>query len=71
MCAHQPDDWADAVRIDETIRDFPAPGVAGLRAGGRLYVHASCRPLADVDLSGPHERQIDMFGNKCEGICGV
>ena len=61
----RPDEWADAVAIDEAIRHQP-----GLRA--MQYMHASCVPLADVDLSTPEERgQLNLFVNECEGMCGV
>jgi len=36
------------------------------------FLHNSCVPLDQVDLSTEEERgQLDMFGNECEGICGV
>jgi len=58
--------WADAIFIDESIR-------GGLRgAVGPLYLHRSLKPLAEVDLSTAAEHgQPDLFGNECEGICGV
>jgi len=36
----------------------------------RLFLHSSMTPLADVDLD-PDRDQVDMFGNECEGMCGV
>lgn len=58
--------WADAVTIDQIIRE----PVRGMR--GKQYAHNSCRPLTDVDLSTAEEKgQVNMFVNECEGMCGV
>lgn len=36
------------------------------------YLHRSCRPLAEVDLSTEEDRgQMNLFGQECEGLCGV
>jgi hypothetical protein len=63
-----PDEWADAVRLDEVIRDGGSH--RGLR--GQQFMHRSCKPLAEVDLSTWEERgQADLFNEECEGMCGV
>ena len=65
-----PADWADAVRVDEAIRG----GVPGPRrpGGEAWFVHRSRVPLSQADLSTPEERgQANLFGNECEGMCGV
>lgn len=60
----RPDEWADAVAIDEAIRHQPGRRV-------QQFMHSSCVPLADVDLSTPEERgQLNLFTNECEGLCG-
>jgi hypothetical protein len=62
----QPLDWAEAVEIDELIRD----GVRGTRE--KLYVHRSLKPLTDVDLASAEDMgQRTLFGEECEGMCGV
>ena len=63
MKQNDPDAWDDAVKMDELIRD-------GVRNTNRLFLHSSMTPLADVDLD-PDRDQVDMFGNECEGMCGV
>lgn len=36
------------------------------------FLHRSCVPLDEVDLSTAEERgQGSLFGNECEGVCGV
>jgi hypothetical protein len=58
--------WEDAVSVDRAIRD-------GLRGtDGPLYLHRSLKPLDEADLSTWQERgQRDLFGDECEGLCGV
>ena len=37
-----------------------------------LYLHRSLKPLAEADLSdGSDPRQLNLFNNECEGMCGV
>jgi hypothetical protein len=66
MKANDEESWRDAVRIDEAVRN----GVRGTRE--RLYVHRSLKPLISVDFRQAEDfGQIDLFGNECEGLCGV
>lgn len=60
-----PEEWADAVAVDRQIR------VTGtLRdAKNAQYVHPDRVPLDQADLR--HDGQPDLFGNECEGMCGV
>lgn len=37
---------------------------------GDVYLHPSMRPLETVDFM-PDTHQIDLWGNECEGMCGV
>jgi hypothetical protein len=66
MKVDEPEAFADAVAIDESIR-------AGyINNKFALYVHSSLVPLAEVDFRGAKEmEQTDMFNNECEGMCGV
>jgi hypothetical protein len=56
-----PHEWADVVAIDRAIRITP-------KMDRQQFMHRSCRPIEDVDLN---ENQTDLFGNECEGMCGV
>jgi hypothetical protein len=39
---------------------------------GEQFMHRSCKPLDEVDLSTAADHgQVDMFNNECEGMCGV
>lgn len=62
---NHPDEWADALAVDEIIRNQP-------KSKNQQFVHRSCVPLVDVDLRSDSEiGQGDLFGNECEGMCGV
>lgn len=62
----RPGEWRDVLEFDEAIRRLP-------RINGDVFLHRSCRPLADVDLSTAedHGQQSMMFGQECEGMCGI
>lgn len=58
--------WADAVLLDSVIRE-PKRGMRG-----QQFMHRSCKPLEEVDLSTAEDHgQVNMFNNECEGMCGV
>jgi hypothetical protein len=59
-----PEDWKQAVRIDEAIRGRDS----------KLFVHKSCVPLAEADLRETDDKTGQaQFGflQECEGMCGV
>ena len=67
MRDNDPDSWADAVAVDEAIRDSRSSGV-----NEQLFVHRSLKPLPEVDLTTVEdEGQINFFDEECEGMCGV
>jgi hypothetical protein len=60
-----PDEWADVVDFDKRIRV-----AGGMR--GETFLHSSLKPLDEVDLLTPKSAgQQDMFGEECEGMCGL
>jgi hypothetical protein len=63
---NDPEAWAQAVAVDREIR----VGLRGVR--GEVYLHRSAVPLEEADIRTPADRgQLDLFGNECEGLCGV
>jgi hypothetical protein len=67
-----PAEWDRLVKFDAKIRELQGAVVNGAKITGTLYVHRSCKPIEDVDLRTAEDAgQIDMFGNECEGLCGV
>ena len=58
--------FADAVAVDHAIRN----GIG--KTTETLYLHRSLQPLDQVDFRNAEDiGQLDMFGNECEGMCGV
>ena len=59
-------DWREARYVDALIRR----GLPNPKGGtGRLYVHRSRTPLGEVEFTD--DRQADLFGEECSGMCGV
>ena len=66
----QPQEWADAVAFDHAIRNgHPSDGHRA-PLFGRAYLHSSLVPLDAVDFGGSDDRS-DLFGEDCQGMCGV
>ena len=57
-----PAELADAIEVDVAIRHQP-------KFKGEQFAHRSMVPLSEVDFSDGG--QPDLFGNECEGMCGV
>ena len=64
MKNNDPDSWDLAVTMDKKIR----VGIHHIKE--KVFLHRSLEPLDEVDLD-PDKDQVDMFGNECEGYCGV
>jgi len=70
MKMNDPESWEDAVFIDDQLRSNP--DVANRMFQGRAFLHAKRIPLSVVDLTNEEDHgQINMFGNDCEGMCGL
>lgn len=66
MRDHDATAWDDAIEVDRALRT----GLRGIR--GEVFLHRSCVPLEDADLSTLADHgQLDLFNNECEGMCGV
>jgi hypothetical protein len=64
----EPEAFAEAVRVEKELQRTKS------EAADRSipWLHRSCVPLEEVDLSTEMDAgQLDMFGNECEGLCGV
>lgn len=65
----EPDAFADAVAYEKRLQ---AAALNVPRLDSVPYLHASRVPLEQVDFSTDIERgQIELFGEDCEGLCGV
>lgn len=57
----RPDEWADALDFDRSIRTLP-------EVNGTAFLHPSRVPLDQAELGEPHP---ELFDNECAGVCGV
>ena len=69
MRDNDPDGWNDLVDFDHSLRDGKRHAF-GMKFP--TYIHASHQPMDEVDLSTEQDHgQLDMFGEECEGMCGI
>lgn len=68
MKRSDPKSFADAVEVDAAIRE----GNFQQTSKVKWFVHRSLKPLDEVDFHNAEDAgQGAMFGNECEGMCGV
>jgi len=66
---YEPESYAEAIRVERELQRTKAE-TDNIRSVP--WLHRSCVPLDQVDLSTETDSgQLDMFGNECEGLCGV
>jgi hypothetical protein len=59
-------EFKEAIELDKKIRT----GAKNIK--DNLYLHKSCKPLDEVEFNKKeNDKQLDMFNNECEGMCGV
>lgn len=63
----EPKSWERALEIDRAIRSKTTVFEQGLY--GELYLHASCKPLDEIDFDKTKKNEIS-FESECEGMCG-
>ena len=65
---NDPNSFALACDYDDAMRKTRTQKLAaGIK--GELFIHRSMTPLRDAVLSD--DNQLDLFGQECEGMCGV
>jgi hypothetical protein len=62
----EPNEFAKAVMFEQRIQIAKNQ----INFKGDVFLHRSLQPLDQVNFN-PNENQVDMFGNECEGMCGV
>lgn len=66
----EPDEFLKAVEFERELQR----AIKGVpRMDGTPYLYRSCKPLDEIDFGreGQNPDQIDLFGNECEGMCGI
>lgn len=64
-----PAEFAEAVEFDRVMREKQAAG--RLPIAGVPYIHDQRVPLDEADLEEADDGQLSLFGNECEGMCGI
>ena len=68
----EPEDFQKAIDFELAYQQAKASTVWKGAASTSFFLHPDRVPLNHVDLSTEEDRgQLDMFGNECEGMCGV
>ena len=66
MKTERPSEFSIAVDFDKKVRTITR------KEDEEIYVHRSCKPLDEVEFDKKEtDKQIDLFNNECEGMCGV
>ena len=66
MKTERVEEFADAVEFDKKIRNITR------KDDEEIFTHRSCVPLDQVEFNKKDKsKQIDMFNDECEGMCGV
>ena len=65
----RPDDWEDAVEFDRLVRKQSSDN----SIKEDVFLHRSCVPLDEVDLSTAADKGQQEFGflEECDGMCGI
>lgn len=65
-----PSEFESVVKFE---RDLQAAAKLRDTLKGTPYLHESCKPIGDIDftLNEDSHRQLSLFGNECEGLCGL
>lgn len=65
----EPDEFSAAAEFERRLQNVKARSD---NMGSRPFLHRSLKPLDQIDFSTAEERgQADLWGNECEGMCGV
>lgn len=70
MRDNAPDEFEDAARFEEQLQASRADDPDAIER--RSFLHAKRIPLRVVDFDNEEDRgQLSMFGDECEGMCGL
>lgn len=70
----EPEEFTRACEYEQQLQHLHASIVTPGKIKGIPFLHRSCVPLGEVDLSTDTARgqfALSLFGNDCEGMCGV
>jgi hypothetical protein len=64
----EPEEFAKAVKFEKRLQKLSEEATA---IKGMPFLHRSYQNLEDVSFDSAAPQENDLFGNDCEGICGV
>lgn len=68
----EPEQFARAVQFERELQESQTKRTGTARLRGVPYLHNSLIPLDQVRFGTlPERHQLSLFGNECEGLCGV
>jgi len=56
-------EWEKVIAVEKKLQELE-------RFKNAAFLHRDCKPIDEVDFYDGSD-QLDMFGNECEGMCGV
>lgn len=66
MKTERPSEFSIAVEFDKKVRTITR------KKDEQIFVHRSCKPLDEIEFDKKQtDKQLDMFNDECEGMCGV
>lgn len=66
----EPEAFAAAIDYERKL-SASVTSMTSLRASG-AFLHRTCKPLSEVDFDSlAVNKQVSLFGEECEGMCGV
>lgn len=69
---NEPEEFALSVQFERELNASLAQATGTARLAGAAYLHESMKPLDQVNFNQkPSHPQLSLFGNECEGMCGV
>lgn len=67
----EPEAFAEAVRVEQALQDLHKLDLPG-RIKGIPYLNRRLQPLDEIDFSTEEDNgQMSIWGDECEGMCGV
>lgn len=67
-----PEEFARVIDLEQRIQAAASCQTGSAKTQGTPYLHRSGVPIGEVAFAqNPARAQMDLFGNECEGMCGL
>tara|TARA_R110000824_G_scaffold88053_1_gene216655 strand:- start:790 stop:1086 length:297 start_codon:yes stop_codon:yes gene_type:complete len=68
---NDPEGFRAAVDLEKSIVTSKSQCTGRYEFKGDIRLHRSMQPLDEIDFDDISQPQLDLWGNECEGMCGV